>query len=129
MSAIPLDLERGLEQRCAARYLRPSELAATPRHPPERQDQQPTADRRIDPTASGLFQRGERGTEVPPDPYRLSSIVAPQMMAALRIACAFGPQVAQLYRGVGSQSPAMLASSDVARSGPARAYGTFRAAE
>jgi hypothetical protein len=40
MSTIPLDLERRLEQRCAARYLRPSEPAATPRHPPEKQDQQ-----------------------------------------------------------------------------------------
>jgi hypothetical protein len=88
MSAIPLDLERRLEQRCAARYLRPPEPAATPRHPPERQDQRPAAapgsrewlnkskskTRRIDPTASDLPQRGERGTEVPPDPYSLSPI-------------------------------------------------------
>jgi hypothetical protein len=39
MSTIPLELERRLEQRCAARYLRPLEPAATPRRPPEKQDQ------------------------------------------------------------------------------------------
>jgi hypothetical protein len=39
MSAIPLDLERRLEQRWAARRFRPLEPAATPKHPPEKQDQ------------------------------------------------------------------------------------------
>jgi hypothetical protein len=39
MSTMPLDLQRRLEQRWAARCLRPSDPAATPKRPPERADQ------------------------------------------------------------------------------------------